>query len=493
MNPTRPSPRPTRRPGRGPARASLAAGVLAALLSAGCAITRPPAQVAAATPAQWYAPLPHGGSVSQLSAWWQQLNDPVLVELIVAAQEASPTVAQAANRIEQARAARALARSVLAPTLDASAAVSRAKSAPPGGIANAAQLGLQTAWEIDLFGAGRAGVDAAGARLAGAQAGWHEARVAVAAEVGASYVQLRTCERQLAVAENDARSRAETARLTQLSADAGFTAPASAARARARAAEGAARVKQQRAECEIELKTLVALSALAEPALRQKLATAWTEPAETGLFSVPALPAQLLAQRPDVYQAELEVAAASAEVGAARADRYPRLTLSGALTGGRVRAAGVSSDLETWSIGPLALSLPLLDGGRRAANVDAAVGAYDEAVALYRARVRQAVREVEQALVTLASANSRHEDARQAAEGYRISFNATEARYRGGLASLVELEDQRRVLLAAQTALVSLQRERAQAWIALYRAAGGGWQRGDEATAAAPAAGVARP
>jgi outer membrane protein TolC len=93
------------------------------------------------------------------------------------------------------------------------------------------------------------------------------------------------------------------------------------------------------------------------------------------------------------------------------------------------------------------------------------------------------VREVEEALVLLDSARERSEDARVAVEGYRASFAATEARYRSGLASLIELEDQRRAALAAETALVSLQRERLAAWIALYRAVGGGWSRPGEATA----------
>jgi outer membrane protein TolC len=144
---------------------------------------------------------------------------------------------------------------------------------------------------------------------------------------------------------------------------------------------------------------------------------------------------------------------------------------------------GVNTDAQTWSIGPVALTLPLFDGGRRAANVEAAKARYEEAVALYTDRVRQAVREVEQALVNLESARLRMEDARTASEGYHASFVATEARYRSGLGSLVELEDARRTALAAETALVSLQRERLAAWIALYRAVGGGWSRPDPPSA----------
>jgi outer membrane protein, multidrug efflux system len=310
----------------------------------------------------------------------------------------------------------------------------------------------------------------------------------VAAETALAYVDLRTCERQLGVVRNDARSRAETARLTGLSADAGFTAPAVAAQARASAAEGAARVTQQQAQCDLNVKALVALTALAEPALRERLEARWTEPGSFMLPEVPSVPAALLTQRPDVFQAERAVAAASADVGAARADRFPRLTLSGQIANGFVRAGGETLRAQTWSIGPLALSVPVFDAGRRAAAEDAASARYEEAVGLYTARVRQAVREVEEALVNLESARARTEDARAAVEGYQASFAATEARYRSGLGSLIELEDQRRVLLAAQTALVALQRERLAAWIALYRALGGGWN-GPEAAAAAARSG----
>ena len=118
------------------------------------------------------------------------------------------------------------------------------------------------------------------------------------------------------------------------------------------------------------------------------------------------------------------------------------------------------------------LYLFLTAGGNQ---VDAARARYDEAVAVYQGRVRQAVSEVEQALVRLQSTAERADSARAAVQGYRTSFDATEARWRGGLASLVELEDARRTALAAENALVALQHERMAAWVALYRAAGGGW------------------
>ncbi|MFN3438336.1 MAG: efflux transporter outer membrane subunit [Acidovorax sp.] len=455
-----------------------------------CATASPPATVSAPAPAGWQAPLPHQGSVAGLSQWWAQLDDPLLVELIDTAQTISPGVAQARSRIAQARATQVASRAALGPALDGQASASRGFNEQLAGIATTAQAGLQASWEIDLFGANAATKTAADQRLAGAQALWHEARVSVAAEVALQTSSLRTCLEQLNVAQRDAQSRGETSRLSALSEQAGFTALATAALARASAAEAAARASQQRMQCDVELKTLVALTGWEEPALRARLAAAPGRPAPDALFAIAALPAQVLAQRPDVYNAEREVAAASAEVGNAQAQRYPRLSLSGSVGAGWVRTGGVTTDLSTWTIGPLALSVPLFDGGRRAAQVDAAQARYDEAAALYRARVRQAVSEVEQALVRLQSTAERNASARTAAEGYRVSFDATEARWRGGLASLVELEDARRTSLAAENALIALQHERQAAWVALYRAAGGGWD-GTRSDAIAQTAGAA--
>jgi multidrug efflux system outer membrane protein len=438
-----------------------------------CATYAPAPSVSAPAPAQWQAPLPHNGSLTDLSGWWQQQGDPLLVQLIEAAQAVSPSIAAAQSRIAQSRAERVATGAALVPSLDAAASVSRTsqQSTLPSGTTS--QAALQASWEIDLFGARHAERDAAQARLAGAQAGWHEARVSVAAEVANQYYSLRACEQLLAVALQDAASRADTARLMQLTADAGFQAPATAALARASAAEGNSRATQQRAVCDLDVKALVALTALPEPELRQKLAASTIVAAAS--IVIDALPAQTLAQRPDVFNAEREVAAASSDVGSAQAQRYPRLSLQGSVGIANFRSGGVDTKLDTWSIGPLALSLPIFDAGRRSANVDAATARYDEAVIKYRGSVRQAVREVEEALVNLQSTGARTDDAQVSLEGYRTAFRATEDRYKNGLASLLELEDARRTRLAAENAVITLQRERSAAWIALYRAAGGGW------------------
>jgi multidrug efflux system outer membrane protein len=459
---------------------------LAAALFAlgGCAVQGPPPRVNAQPAPRWYAPLPHAGTLAGLDAWWRQLGDPVLSELIDAAQEASPTVSAAQSRIEQARSDEAAARAALRPTVDAKASAQRGNTQPPLPVVTVLQAGAQASWEVDLFGGNRAGERAAQARLEGARAGWHEARVSVAADTANSYVALRVCQRQVRVTEQDARSRAQTARLSHLSAQAGFTATGDEELAAAAAADAARRVTQQRAQCEVAIKGLVALTGWPEPKLRERLATAWAEPPDGAVPPVPAVPAALLAQRPDVYRAEREVAAASADVGSAQAQRYPRLSLAGSVAAGRIDIGGQASNFPTWSIGPVAVTLPLLDGGRRAANVEAARARYADAVVQYRSHVRQAVREVEQALVQLDSAHARRADAERAAGGYAAALAATQARYRSGLASLLEVEDARRTALAADTTLVGLQQETLDAWIALYRAVGGGWTAPGAALAA---------
>ena len=451
------------------------------LCFAGCALTVLPSRVDALSAPQWNAPLPHHGSLQDLTHWWQQQGDALLVDLVEAGQRVSPTIAAAATRIAQARATNIGAGAALLPKLDATASANRSSAQLGTPAGTTVQTGLQTAWEIDLFGANRRTRNRTEALLDGAQAGWHDARVAVAADIANQYYGLRACQQLLEVSQADAASRAETARLSELSAQAGFTAPATAALARASTAESNARLLQQRAACDVDIKALVALTDIAEAVLRQRL-TPSNSPTLATLMPagapvpVPSVPAQLLRQRPDLYAAEREVAAASAAVGSTEAQRYPRLSLSGQIAAGRFNGGGVSTNATTWTIGPLALSLPIFDGGTRAANVTAARASYDEAVIVYRAKVRQAVREVEEALVNLASTQARSDAAQQAVAGYRASFEGTQSRYQSGLASLVELEDARRLRLNAEIALITLQQQRSAAWIGLYRAVGGGWQ-----------------
>ncbi len=464
--------------------------VAAALALAGCAsLPKPdpaPVAPAAAAPAAWQAPLPHDGQLTELARWWQQFNDPVLSLLIESAQGVNPSIAAARSRIEQSRATGVAAQAALGPTLNANASASRGRQDLSVPLGTNLSAGLQAGWELDLFGANRAGRDAAQARLDGASAAWHDARVSVAAEVAGQYTALRACEAQVAQTQLDATSRAETSRLTELAAKSGFQAPANAALTRASAAQGNSLLTQQRAQCELVVKGLVALTGIDEPALRARFAEGTAKLPQPAQIAIVRVPADALAQRPDLYSAARDVQAASSDVAQSSAQRFPRISVNGSIGAARFSSGAGTLDGTVWSLGPVSVSLPLFDGGTRRANVDAARARYDEANAAYAARLRGAVREVEEALITLKSTADRNADAVVATEGFGASYVAAQARYKGGLASLFELEDSRRTAVQAQSALIELQRERVAAWISLYRALGGGWTAAEMQADAGP-------
>ena len=475
------------------------------LLLSGCALTEglfttvgPKYQPPVAAVAAWFSPpprveptpaTPHGGDREALSAWWRQFNDPVLTELQAAAQRESATLAQAVARIARARADAVAANALGNPSLDGTAGASRSAFSfgGPAVQRNQAQAGVQSAWEIDLFGGAARQRESARAQLEANLAAWHDGRVAVAAEVAQAYLNYRFCQLQVELARADAASRAETARLTGITAGAGLQSPANAALSRAGAADAAAVLQQRQTQCALETKAMAALTGKDETSLLKLLqlaAPAMPQLPRPAGFQVDAVPARVLAQRPDVAAAERDLAVASAGIGVAEAERYPRLSLTGNVTPTRSRLDGSPAiSVRTWSIGP-SLTLPILDGGRRAANTDAARAQYAAAESNYRGKVRTAVREVEEAMLRISAATARMADVNTAATGYRDSLAAVRTRERAGLANLIELEDARRTSMAADAAVVALEHEAVSAWINLYRAIGGGWDgRLDSGTA----------
>jgi hypothetical protein len=275
--------------------------------------------------------------------------------------------------------------------------------------------------------------------------------------------------------ETDARSRAETSRLTDLSERAGFQAPAVAALARGSAAQARQQLGALAAQCELSVKALVALTAIPSPSC----APAWppTSPCCRSRRSSTCRPCRprRSPQRPDLYLAARDLVAASAGVSEPRRSAC-RASRSSARS--RPRASRPAASPATARCGRSAR-------WRSACRCStAAPGAptstpharrYDETAVAYRATLRGAVREVEEALVLLASTATRVDDARIAVENFDAAYTATDARFRGGLASVFELEDARRSAVVAQIQYVDLQRDRVAAWIQLYRALGGGW------------------
>ncbi|HEY9094685.1 MAG TPA: efflux transporter outer membrane subunit [Hydrogenophaga sp.] len=457
--------------------------VLSVALLSACA-TVPPVDpagpVADRLPPTWYAPVwPHGGSAVALADWWGRFEDPLLVKWIGLAQVQSPSVAAARAQVFAARAERETSDVLAGPQLAGVASVSRARGASATDVVGtAAAVGAQVSWAVDVWGGNRAGVAQAQAQEMAANAGWHEARVLVASELAQSYFSFRLCQVQLGVARRDRESRAATADAAGHTERAGLTAPAVAALARASLADSAARARQQGDLCDRQLKSLVALTALPEPEVRKALADApavASSAALEAMLTVQAVPMDAIRQRPDVARAQANWVAAAQGVGVARAAMLPNLSFSGSWLRNRFSTASETASFNTWSIGPLSMTIPLVGRSALRARADAAEALYESTGQGYAAVLRQAVSEVEQALVAIDGLRERERETNAALAGYTQSFSATQARYKVGFASLNELEDARRLQLNAESAVVALRQERINTWINLYVALGGGF------------------
>lgn len=435
----------------------------------------------------------HAVMPADIHDWWARFNDPELMRLMTEAQRISASVADARASIEEARAGVVLATAQGLPRLDTQVDMMRARTTfgtPPFDWTRY-QAGLQSNWEIDLFGGIARQREAAAGHLAARQHAWHAARVSLAVEVANAYTGFRYCQMLVDIATQDVQSRSQSARLVDLAGRAGLRPPADMALASASRADSEEGLLRQSGECDKAVKALVALSGLSEAEVRYRLMAGAHDRQhlpEPPPFRIEALPVKVLLQRPDVAEAEEQLAEASAKIGVEEARRYPRLSLTGNITPQLQTVSGMSMlspyaagasaastyFANTWSFGPT-LTMPLFDAGKRLADVEAARVRFEAAQTRFQSTVRMAVREVEQALVRLMTSEGRLPKAMEALHGYERNMHATDRLYRAGFSSLLELEQARRQTLAARRVLADLEQERVSAWIALYRAAGGGW------------------
>lgn len=454
----------------------LAALTVAGLATlAGCASVGPNYKAPAMkVPSNWQAALPHEGSPRSLLDWWQGFNDPTLNDLLQAAESDNPTLANAAAAIASARASRSVAAASAYPSANAGATSNRTGplKSNGGGSSTLSSGILDASWEIDLFGGTRRSREAASARVEAREADWHNARVSLAAEVASEYVSYRSCR---LLSENQLKnleSLRSTANTTASAVKAGLTAPAEQVLAQAGVASASAALNVQEAECNIGIKSLVALTGLEEFALREKLADSVQWIPANNFFNVSSLPVQLLSQRPDLVSAERSLAAANAEIGVEEANRYPRLSLLGSI---KIDMAGIASGASLWSFGP-SLTVPLFKGGALRAQVARAQADYESALTMYQSAVRNAVKETEQSLVRLDAVNRRSEDISNSARDYRRYYETSRQNWQAGGISLLSLEIVRRNALQAEQNAIAVQRDRVLYGIALYKALGGGWQ-----------------
>lgn len=455
-------------------------GLIVVGLLTGCAVQVPQPDAATMNPqaTRWEAskPVVDPQRVVALQDWWAGWHDAVLQRLQVAAQQSSPSLQQATARIQEARADAAAAGAALWPrlTLHGADTHSRNEVQQPNERLHTQSLGLDASWELDLFGGVAAARQSYLATQSARDAEWHDARISLAAEVANAYVMLRSLEQQIQLQQEQQRSLQQTRLLVEKRRQAGWSSATDVLNLDAALANGQSQLQELQSARDLTIKGLVALTGVAERDIRDWVAVGYAGQPQPPELVVDDVPANVLQQRPDIRIAADGIRSAASAVGVAEALRYPSVSLLGSISRLRVGSAGATIEGNSWSFGP-SISFPLFDGGRLKAQQEAAEARYQQSVAAYQGLVRQAVREVEEALVRLEGSRIREQQLRQAVSAYQQVYRNTDILWKAGSVSQLELEEARRQWRGAEMALAQLQRERVSYWIALYKATGGDW------------------
>jgi multidrug efflux system outer membrane protein len=461
----------------------------AALVLAGCSTARPPEQVkldlpdayhekAEALDGNWKLAKPADNT--DRGAWWKIYGDDDLSKLVVEATQSNPNLAVALARVKEARAIAGVTDADRGFQLGAGFGPTRTGNAQT--ITTQWQAPLTFSYEVDLFG--RLSDSSRAARLdADAQeAAYHSVLLALQADVAQQYFTIRSLDSEIDVLQKTVALRQEELDLAQHRFDAGDTSELDVAQARTEWATTSAElegVRRERAQRDHALAVL-----LGKAPAQFSLPVA---PLQAAIVTVPpGLPSDLLERRPDIAQAQRQMAAASARIGAAKAAFFPSLVLTG--------SAGYASDelrdlfkwsSRSWMFGPLigtVFNVPLLDGGRNKANLARADAGYEGLVANYRQQVLVGFQDVEDNLSALRTLDRQMVFQDQAIKSAQLASRLADSRYRYGSASYFEVIDAQRSNLASQRALVRSAGQRAVASVGLIRALGGGWESVEKET-----------
>jgi outer membrane protein, multidrug efflux system len=406
--------------------------------------------------------------------WWKAFSDPVLDDLIARAERGNTSIRVATARLTQARAFARATDAARMPQVDANASAARASgifNGVNGPARNLFSANADLSYEVDLFGRLRQASDAARLDVNASEGLLQSARLLVQADVAQAYLALRALDRERALVRATVGAYRETLALTARRWKAGDIAELDVARARTEVAateSDALALDQRRSQLEHALAVLVG-----EPASSFSIAPEeWT----TALPAIPAgVPSTVLTRRPDVAAAQNSLLAAQSRVGVAKAAWFPSLALTA--TGGY--ASTDLSDLFKWSsrawgIGVLG-ALPLFDGGRRDAGIQAAGAEFDAALARYREQVLVAFRDVEDQLAALRLLDEQAEAQGRAVTSAARSTALSEVRYRNGYVSQLDLLDTQRSELRNRRQALQVRSAQYQSTVALVRALGGGW------------------
>jgi multidrug efflux system outer membrane protein len=425
-------------------------------------------------PNEWVGPLPPPPTSAEqdLARWWMVFNDPTLSSLIDGALEANLDLKLAEARVRQARAARGIAMSGLGPTLSATGSYSRSGTA--AGSTDLYRTGFDAAWELDLFGSVRRGVEAAAANLEATIDTRLNVLVTLTAEVAADYIGLRGFQEQIAIAQRNLKAQQHSLDLTRQRFEGGFVAGLDVANAEAQVATTAAQIPVLEQSAQQTIYSLSLLLGREPSALLNELAPPHAIPA--GPPAVPlGVPSELLRRRPDIRQAEAQIHAATAEIGVATADLFPRISLTGNLgtQGNRFSSLGNWSN-RFWSIGPSAGWTLFNTGGIRS-NIEVQKALQEQSLIAYRQTVLMALQDVENALIASAKEQEHYRALTDAVTANRRAVDLATKLYTQGQTDFLNVLQAQGALYSSENALALSARTVSTNLVALYKALGGGW------------------
>lgn len=466
--------------------------IAAATVVGGCKVGPDYQQPATTMPTTFASTRPSAEAVD-LTAWWAHLHDPTLDSLIQRATAANLDLAIAAQRVREARAQRGIFASAGQPQADAGTAYRRLQqsenSGQPGGGTqrDSWTAGFDASWELDVFGGAKRQVESADAIVQATIESQRDVLVSVQAEVARNYVELRSSQARLAVVKRNLKTQNDLLEIVEAKMKGGLGTDLEVSRADAQVSSTQAQVPSLQAAIRASSYRLAVLLGLMPEQLVEELATTKVIPIPP--MTIPAgQPGELLQRRPDIRQAERQLAAATAQIGAAKADLYPKFSLVGSagLQSGQFKNWWEGNS-TFWSLGP-SVNWSVLNGGAVKSNIEVQNARQQQSLLAYQQTILQAVRETEEALSNYANEQVRRETLQNAVNSSRRAVDVAQELYSKGITDFTGVLDAQRTLLLNEEALVLSEASVAGDAIAVYKALGGGWEQPVPAPATQPVA-----
>jgi multidrug efflux system outer membrane protein len=410
-----------------------------------------------------------------VAQWWTAFNDPVLNSLIDRAVQSNLDIRLAASRLRSARASRTVVAAGFWPTVDVTGSYRRTGSELSNGSNDLYRAGFDAAWELDVFGGVRRSIEASEADIQAAIEDRRSVLVSVAAEVALNYADLRNFQQRINIAKRNLEAQRHSADLTRKLFGGGFVAGLDVANAEAQVASTASGIPLLESGERQVIYTLSVLLAQEPAALLDELSVEAPLPATPPDVPV-GLPSDLLRRRPDIRRAEAQLHAATAQIGVATSELFPKFSLTGSFgPGGSKPKSLVNWENTTWSIGPN-VSWPLFDAGRIRANIEVQNAAQEQSLLSFRATVLTALQEVENALVAYAKEQQHRTALLDAVAANRRAVSIATQLYQQGQTDFLNVLSAQRSMFGSEDALAQSDRDVAADFIALYKALGGGWE-----------------